>query len=146
MLQRSRSIRHDEPAWWRYAYAFDQVDIDEAIRWAVGRFNEIAPQETVTTLSLSADGREIDLSTITDLLRITRVWWPYTTSSPEFPPQWFSYEIRGEGPTATLHINASTEPQSGDVVRVWYQRLCTLNGLDAATTTTIPDDAELVPT
>jgi hypothetical protein len=154
-----RSIHHNEPAWWRCAYPFDQAYIDEAIRWAVGRFNEIAPQETVTTLTLSSDGRDDPVSTITEMLRITRVWWPYTASSPatpsrQFPPQWVSYEIwgsvlsesEGTGPSATLYIKASTEHQSSDSVRVWYQRLCTLNGLDGASDTTIPDDAELVPT
>ena len=88
-------IRKDSPSWWRYAYAFDQADIDEAIRWAVGRFNEIAPQETITTLTLSANGREIDLSTITDLLRVTRVWWPYTAELARVPAR--VDQLRGLG-------------------------------------------------
>jgi len=45
------------------------------------------------------------------------------------------YEVWGEGSSAT-------EPESGDAVRVWYQRLCALNGLDGAWATTIPDEAE----
>ncbi len=131
-------VRKDSPSWWRYAYAFDQRDIDESIRWALGRFNEIAPQETITSLTLTSAGREVDLSSITDLLRVTRVWWPYSSSSPTFPPNWVSYEVWGD----TLFIDSDSEPQSGDVVRVWYVRLCTVNGLDDATATTLPSDAE----
>ena len=36
-------LRKSSPAWWRYAYAFHMDDIYESIRWALGRFNEIAP-------------------------------------------------------------------------------------------------------
>lgn len=131
-------VRKREPAWWRHAYAFNQDDIDEAIRWSLGRFNEIAPQEAISSITLTADGREIDLSTITDLLRVTRIWWPYDSSSPVYPPNWVSYETWGD----TLFIDSGSEPQSGDVVRVWYVRLATVEDLDSATGTTLPADAE----
>jgi hypothetical protein len=131
-------IRKREPAWQRYAYGFRNDDIDEAIRWALGRFNEIAPQETIGTLTVSTAGREQSLATLTGLLRVTRVWYPYDSADPAYPPNWVPYEQWG----STLFIKTGSEPAAADVIRVWYEKLCTINGLDSATSTTLPDDAE----
>jgi hypothetical protein len=131
-------IRKEEPAWQRYAYGFRNDDIDEALRWALGKFNEIAPQETVDTLTVSTAGREQSLSGFTDLLRVTRVWWPYDSSDPAYEPNWVPFEQWG----GTLFIKSANEPAANDVIRVWYERPCVLNGLDGASTTTIPAGAE----
>jgi hypothetical protein len=82
---------------------------DEAIEKALEAYIRHSPRLAVTTLTLSADGREVDLSTITGLLRLTRVWWPYTqspgaTPSRQFPPHWVSYEAWGP----SLFIDSST--------------------------------------
>lgn len=130
--------RDEPPAWQRYAYAFNQNDIDEAIRWALARYNDIAPQETIGTITLSSDGREISLSSLSNLLRINRVWYPYDSSAPEYPPNWVPYEHWG----STLFIKAGAEPASGETVRLWYEQLHTLYGLDSAAVTTLPADAE----
>jgi hypothetical protein len=130
------------PAWQRHAYAHDQNDIDEAIRWALGRYNEINPEIVITTVTLSADGREVDISGITDYHDIVRVWWDYDSSDPEYPPKWRDFEL-WDGDI--LFIDAGSEPQSSDVVRIWYKRLRTINGLDSASTTTLPDqDNEII--
>ena len=71
------------------------------------------------------------------------MWWPYTAASPESPPNWVSYETWGQsGATPLLFIDNPTEPAAGDVVRIWYLRLSVLSGLDGATTTTLPLDAD----
>ena len=135
-------IRLRPPAWQRYGYAHDQDDIDEAIRWALGRYNEVNPESVITTVTLSADGREVDISSITDYADVIQVWTPYTSSSPENPPNWREFEL---WPGDLLHIPHGSEPQSSDVVRIWYDRLCTINGLDSASTTTLPEqDQELI--
>lgn len=132
-------IRKQPPAWQRRAYGYRNDDIDEAVRWALGRFNEIAPQETIDTITLSSASREIDMSSdFTDLLHVTRVWWPYDSADPVYKPNWVSWEQWAN----ILFIKSGSEPASGDVVRVWYERLCVINGLDGASTTTLPDDAE----
>jgi hypothetical protein len=131
-------IRKDQPAWQRYAYGFRNDDIDEALRWALGRFNEVAPQETTGTLTVSTAGREQSLSSLTGLLRVTRVWYPYDSSDPSYPPNWVPFEVWG----STLFVKSTSEPAASEVIRVWYEKLCTLNGLDSATSTTFPDDAE----
>lgn len=125
----------------RVGYAHDQNDLDEAIRWALGRYNEVNPEVTIDTVTLSADGREVDISGITDYTEIIRVWWPYTSTAPEFPPNWRDFQV---WPGDLLYINADSEPQSADVVRVWYKKLRTISGLDSATSTTLPDEHESI--
>ena len=123
------------------AFTYDQNDVDEAIRWALHRYSQVRPDQTVTSVTLAAGGREVDISSITDYWNVARVWWPYTAASPEYPPKWRDFEL---WPGDVLYINDPDEPQSGDVVRVWYTRVHKLNGLDSATATTIPVSAETV--
>ena len=132
-------MRLKQPASERWGYGHDQDDLDEAIRWALGRYNEINPEITITTATLAADGREVDISGITDYLDIFRVWWPYTSTAPERPPNWRDFEV---WPGDILYIDADSEPQSADVVRIWYSKLRTLSGLDTATSTTLPEQHE----
>jgi hypothetical protein len=125
----------------RQWYAHDQNDLDEAIRWALGRYNEVNPQVTIDTVTLSDDGREVDISDITDYLEIIRVWWPYTSTSPENPPNWRDFEV---WPGDVLYIKADSEPAEDDVVRIWYKKLRTISGLDSATSTTLPAQHESI--
>lgn len=123
--------------WRRYTFSYDQNDVDEAIRWALHRHSEIQPDRTITTLALTADGREVDISSITDYLHIERVWWDYDSADPVYPPNWRDFET---WPGDVLFIEDGEEPQTSDVVRLWYTRLHTLNGLDSATATSLPAD------
>lgn len=127
------------PAWQRRAYGYAQEDLDEAIRIALHRYSEINPDYTITSLTLTADGREVDISSITDYIQVERVWWDYDSADPAHPPNWRNFEL---WPGDILFVNDPDEPETGDVVRVWYTRLHALNGLDSASTTTIPHNAE----
>jgi hypothetical protein len=115
-------------------------DLDEAIRKAIEEYSLVDPFEQVTTLTLAAAGREVDISTLTGRLRVTRAWWPYTSTAPEHPPNWCTFEEWGD----VLYLDTGTEPAIGDVVRVWYVAMHQLEGLDSATATTLPDDAETI--
>jgi len=132
-------IAQRPPAWQRYAYAYAQEDIDEAIRWALARYSEINPDQTIASITLAATSREVDISSITDYIQVQRVWWDYDSSDPEYPPSWRNFE---QWPGNILFIKDADEPATGDVVRIWYTRQHSLNGLDSASTTTFPDDAE----
>lgn len=134
-----RDVRKRDPAWQRRARGYAQEDTDEAIRWALHRYNEINPAKTITTLTLSASGREIDISSITGYHQIERVWWDYDSSDPAHPPNWRNFEL---WPGDILYVNDPQEPTSGDVVRIWYTHLQTINGLDSASTTTVPTNHE----
>jgi hypothetical protein len=128
-----------QPAWQRYAYAYDQNDIDEAIRWALDRYNEVNPEVTITSLELEAAGREVDISSITDYVDILRVWWNYDSTDPAYPPDWREFEL---WPGDLLFVQDGDEPAVGDVVRIWYKKLRTISGLDSAESTTLPEQDE----
>lgn len=116
-------------------------DIDRAIKRALIDYSHVNPDQAEGTIALSADGREISLSSLTGLIRVVRVWYPYTSSDPEDPPSWVRWELWA----STLYVASGDEPANGDTVRVYYHKLHTINGLDSETTTTVPaDDEEVV--
>ena len=130
------------PAWQRYSGAYNQDDLDEAIRWALHRYTKINPQRAITTVTLSAAGREVDISSVTDYLEIERVWWDYDSTDPAFPPRWRDFEL---WPGDILFIKDGDEPASADVVRIFYHKLQTLQSLDSASVTSLPlDDDNLI--
>jgi len=109
-------------------------NLDEAIRQALAAYSEHIPHRAVTTITLTADGREIDISALT-YRDIERVWWDYDATDPDHPPHWRSFEL---WPGDILFVNDTDEPDSGDKVRIWYTADQTITDLDSATTTTLP--------
>jgi hypothetical protein len=120
-------------------------DVDEGIRQALHEYSKTRPLRAISTLTLSADGREIDISSLTGLLSVTEIWCDYTASDPEFPANVRAFQHwRDEG---KIYVTDDYEPSSGDVVRVFYTRLQTLNGLDSETSTSVPlEDETLIAT
>jgi non-ribosomal peptide synthetase component F len=114
--------------------------VEEAIRQALHEYSKTRPQRAVGTITLSADGREISMSTLTGLFQVIDVWCPYTAADPEFPANRRGFQYWPE--QAKLYVWDEYNPQSGDVVRVFYTKLQTLSGLDSASATTFPDDDE----
>ena len=117
------------------ARAYDQGDIDEAIRWALHRFNQVKPHRAITTETLSSAGREIDVSAI-DYLDIESVWLDYDSSDPDYRPKWADFQV---WPGDLLFIDESEEPDSGDTLRIFYTTEQTIDGLGSATVTTLTD-------
>ena len=113
-------------------------DLDEAIRRALEEYSLVDPLETITTVTLSTSGREVDISAITGRIQVTRAWWPYTSTDPEYPPNWCTFEEWDD----ILFIDTPTEPDAADVVRIWYSSLQTIEDLDSATATTLKGAAE----
>ena len=122
-------------AYVRRAKAYPQEDIDEAVRWALHRITEMKPHRAITTVTLSADGREVDISSI-DYLDIERVWLDYDASDPDWRPDWADFQV---WPGDVLFIDESIEPDSGDVLRIFHTTEQTISGLDSATATTLPE-------
>jgi hypothetical protein len=110
--------------------------VDEGIRQALHRWSERIPQHAITTLTAASDTRELDLSTISGLLSVVRVWTPYTAANPEEPPNWRPFEHWYDPQLLYL---PNYEIPSGDVVRIFYTLGQTVEDLDSATATTIPD-------
>lgn len=121
------------------------ADIDEGIRQAIEDYSRVLPQEAQGTVTLAADGREIGLSSLTGILQVLDVYWPYDSTQEVWPPNrvtgWRVYDLAGV-PTLYSMSYTGSQPQSGEKVRVWYTKLHTLNGLDSAAATTIRLDHE----
>lgn len=115
-------------------------DIDEAIRQALHEYSKVRPQRANGTLDISADGREIDVSSLTGLLSVYEIWCSYDSSDPEFPANRRAFNFWPD--QQKLYVWDDYEPQNGDVMRVFYTKLQTLNGLDSATSTTVLGDDE----
>lgn len=113
--------------------------LDAGIRLALGKFNEFHPLKKITTVTLASDTRELSLSGVSDLRSagdVTSVWFPYVSTEPLACPEWAAFDVYNLSGTLYLRLNSGDDPASGDVARVWYNALHTLNGLDAASATT----------
>ena len=115
-------------------------DVDEGIRQALHEYSKVRALRAVGTITLTVDGREISLSTLTGLLGVQRIWCDYTATDPEWPANERPFEHWPD--QVKIYVLGEYEPQSGDVVRVFYTKLQTLSGLDSAEATSFLDDDE----
>jgi hypothetical protein len=90
--------------------------LDEAIQSALDEYSQVLPVKAVEVITLTAAGREIDLSGVAGLLKVTEVWWPYDSTSEVWPPN----RVRGfyqyttvDGPVLFLNQLDGDEPQIG---------------------------------
>jgi hypothetical protein len=118
------------------------AELDEAIRRALEEYNQAIPLQAVAVVTLTAGGRQQDVSAVTGILRPVEVWLPYTAADPEFPPnrrrfRWWRDQLK-------LYLADGHEPQAGDVMRLFYYMQRTINGLDGATATTVHAEDELL--
>jgi len=113
------------------------AELDEHIRRAIREINRVKPQTKSTTITSVNDQYEYSLSSITGLLRIVDIWFPYDSASPDYPPTRPKWSLLADN---ILLLDASCSPDGTDKIRVIYWARHTLNGLDAETTTTL--DAE----
>lgn len=110
-------------------------EIDRGITRALREYNEKNPEIEITTLTLSADGREVDISSISGYIDVLKVWYDYDSSDPEYPPKFVDFEV---WPGDILFVDYEDEPESGDVLRIWYTKARTIDGLAGASATTVP--------
>ncbi len=104
-------------------------DIDEAIENALEQWSRREPHIDEATVTLGADGREIDISGVTGLMRVEKVWFPYDSTDPAYPANWVQFEV---WPGPILYIDEPTEPDSGQKARIWYSKMQAIQGLNAA--------------
>ena len=113
--------------------------IEDAIRWAMTRYDNVDPQVAVGTIDDVDDQVEYDIpSEWSGFLYALHVWWPYDTSE-DVPAlteaSWFMID------DDTIRLRG-VEPEGDYQLRVQYAARHTLNGLDSATSTTLDERAE----
>jgi hypothetical protein len=121
--------------------------IDEALRLALDQYNLVNPLGVETVITLPAAGREIALDSLTGLLYVTEVWWPYdsSASAETWPPN----QVRGyrlwwddARPVLFLDLPDGAQPQLDDELRLWYAKRHTIENLDSAAITSLRGDHE----
>ncbi len=137
------------------AATFPSDTVDAGIRLALQELSRAACESGATvrandvigTLTPTVNQREVSLSTLTGLIDVTRVWFPYESADPTERPNWVDFEIWWNAGTPTLFLDIAGVPDGVDVARIFYRKQHTLNALDSATATTFDaaiEDALLI--
>lgn len=108
---------------------------DQSLRQALQELNSLLVYEE--TFTVASTGYEQTIS-ITDLLSITALAWPWYDGF-DFHHHMVPWRLV-EPPNKVYFIHA--EPQSGDSIRVRFNKEHHIENLDSATSTTVPDTAE----
>src|SRR5690242_7387464 len=65
---------------------YTTATIDEALRTALSDYSTTLPLASETYLTLPAAGREIAIDSLTGLIAVLDVWWPYDPDTEVWPP------------------------------------------------------------
>jgi len=121
---------------------WSQEILDEAIRSALDAYSRVLPQAASAVVTLEAPGRELDLFMLDGLLSVSRVYWPYDSSREIWPPnrvRGFRLEWIANVPLLTLTAWDGTQPQAGDELKIWYTCRHTIEDLDLADESSLPE-------
>lgn len=128
---------------------FTTAVLDAALRMALSEYSDAAPLQMETVLTLPGDGREIALSSVSGLVNVTEVWYPYdsTATTETWPPN----RVRGftlwwddSNPLLFLYLDNGPEPQQDEEIRIWYTTPHTIQNLDSASVTTVGEHESLI--
>jgi len=115
--------------------------LTSAIRQALEQVNLRLPQVLINEFTVATSGREQVLSAISGCLFLVRLVMPGLTPDRELEPdEHFSYTLIDGFPT--LHFTGDFIPQAGMVLQVHYATAHTIEGLDDADTTSLPEICE----
>jgi hypothetical protein len=105
---------------------------DQSLRMALDELNPLLIYETSFTVVEA--GHEQDLSSITDIQSVLAAAYPWQEGW-DFGTRLATWRTVGHN---TLYFT-TVSPGLGETIRVRYCKRHTLNGLDSATATTVPD-------
>ena len=127
-----------------WASTSSDASLTEAIRQALHEMSLSLPVLKVGTITLSSSLYDVDLSTLTGLIDVIDVHYPYSaTAELENCVGVWKLERRSTGNFLFMPLKSGYGvPSSGQIVRLWYGTFQTLNGLDSAAANTFPDDHE----
>lgn len=110
--------------------------IDAGIRQALYEYSEVKPwvlkSDLALTSILSTNGREIDISAVTSLVKVIEVWAPYTAADDIADIRRFQHWVDAE----IVYLPDGASVDTTDTARIWYTKIHTLDGLDSAGATT----------
>src|SRR5438045_2907564 len=99
---------------------FSLATIDEALRTVLSDYSATLPRAVETVITLPGIGREIALNSLTNLVAVLDVWWPYNTLSEVWPPnQVAGFRVWWDDsqPLLILTSKSGNQPQTSDSLR-----------------------------
>ena len=114
--------------------------IDEALRTALSDYSTALPLASETYITLPGTGREIALNTLTGLIAVLDVWWPFDPDTEVWPPNMvagFRVWWDDAQPVLLLASKSANQPKLNDNLRIWYTKPHTIANLDSAAVTTV---------
>ena len=122
------------------------ANLEEGVRLAIEEYSRHRPLTAVGVLTPANLARELDVSSLTGLQSVTRVWFPYTAAAPEWPPNYIEFDFWMNAGVPWIRLGEGQACTGAAVARIFYTKVHTLNGLDAAAATTWPllDDGLMV--
>jgi hypothetical protein len=110
-------------------------ELDDAIRLALHELSRDLPVLADTTMEAADDTWEYSLASISGLVDVVEVWYPYSaTDAGDKKPSPVSWRMIDDD---TLLLDESVEPDGEYELRVFYTKMQRLAGLDSATETTL---------
>ena len=123
---------------------FTTGQVDESFLRALDEYSQYNPMQGESLIELPGDGWEIALNSISGLLRVLAVHWPYDSTLDEdqqhanLIAHWFVWWDDAQ-PIVTVVTSDNSMPEEDDEVRVWYDKAHTIDGLGDGTVTSLPE-------
>jgi hypothetical protein len=114
--------------------------LEEAARIALDTFDQRLPRVVSNELTVSTDGRDQIFSVPEECLYLVNIRFKQSRGPELEPGTGFTYQL--EGGELFIHFSGRRIPRAGEVLRVSYAARYTLEGLDSAEATTIPESCE----
>lgn len=99
-------------------YEWKDDEIDMHIGHCLREISKVSPYETKETLTTTADSRDLDLSSITDLLEVKKCEFRVGKD----PQQFRNFSVWGD----TLTMDTTIDPSAGESVYVYCHKLHSL--------------------
>ncbi len=118
--------------------------LDEALRTALHEYTLVAPLTAESLLTLPGVGRTIALDSLTALIAVQEIWWPYDSLEDDDTNQAanlvIGFRLRFDNALPVILITTAhnEQPQVDDEIYVWWTQPATIQDLDSAAATTLP--------
>lgn len=117
---------------------FTDAQVQQATREALLLYSSYNPNFQTEILTIATDGREHDLSDLANCLKIIDVFFPYIDES--FLQKYNgAHYITYSNNVFNIIFQGSRIPKAGEMMMINYQEAHSIEGLDGASTTTVPN-------
>jgi hypothetical protein len=112
-------------------------ELDNALRLALYELSSVLPVRASATIDAVADTWEYSVASISGLVAVVEVWYPYLSTIRSLrQPHPVRFRMVSDG---VLLLEGVESPDSSYDLRVFYDKVQTLTGLDSASATTLGD-------